>query len=55
MPYRSERHTRTRASTLKGVLLGRTKGYPPGMYTCVSGFVEHGESVERAAARGATD
>ena len=32
-------------------LLGRQKSYPPGMWTCVSGFVEHGESAERAAAR----
>lgn len=32
-------------------LLGRQKRYPPGMYTCVSGFVEHAESVEAAAAR----
>lgn len=32
-------------------LLGRQKAYPPGMYTCVSGFVEHGESAENAAAR----
>ena len=32
-------------------LLGRQSNYPEGMYTCVSGFVEHAESVERAAAR----
>ena len=32
-------------------LLGRQKTYPPGMWTCISGFVEHGESVEHAAAR----
>ena len=25
--------------------------FPKGMYTCVSGFVEHAESVESAAAR----
>lgn len=33
------------------ILLGRQKNFPPNMFTCVSGFVEHGESVERAAAR----
>jgi hypothetical protein len=33
------------------VLLGRQKAFPPSMFTCVSGFVEHGESAERAAAR----
>ena len=33
------------------VLLGRQKAFPPSMFTCVSGFVEHGESVECAAAR----
>ena len=27
-------------------LLGRQARYPAGMYTCVSGFVEHAESVE---------
>ena len=32
-------------------LLGRQATFPKGMYTCISGFVEHGESVERAAAR----
>ena len=32
-------------------LLGRQQRYPPGMYTLVSGFVEHGESVEAAAVR----
>tara|TARA_B110001452_G_scaffold225151_1_gene199014 strand:+ start:1131 stop:2096 length:966 start_codon:yes stop_codon:yes gene_type:complete len=32
-------------------LLGRQKRFPPGMYTCISGFVEHAESVEAAAAR----
>ena len=33
------------------ILLGRQASYPKRMYTCVSGFVEHGESAERAAAR----
>lgn len=32
-------------------LLGRQPRYPAGMYTCISGFVEHGESVENAAMR----
>ena len=35
-------------------LLGRQARYPAGMYTCVSGFVEHAESVESAAAREVT-
>jgi NAD+ diphosphatase len=33
------------------VLLGRGRASPPGMLTCLSGFVEQGESVEEAAAR----
>lgn len=33
------------------VLLGRQAGYPKGLFTCISGFVEHGESAESAAAR----
>ena len=33
------------------LLLGRQSSYPKRMFTCVSGFVEHGESAERAAAR----
>ena len=32
-------------------LLGRSVKYPRGMYTCISGFVEHAEQVEAAAAR----
>lgn len=32
-------------------LLGRQRNYPPGMFTCVSGFIEHGESAENAAVR----
>lgn len=32
-------------------LMGRQKNYPQGMYTLVSGFVEHGESVEMASVR----
>jgi NAD+ diphosphatase len=33
------------------VLLGCGRASPPGMLTCLSGFVEQGESVEEAAAR----
>ncbi|ORX79647.1 hypothetical protein K493DRAFT_362527 [Basidiobolus meristosporus CBS 931.73] len=33
------------------ILLGRQKSWPPGMYSCVSGFVEPGESLEEAARR----
>ena len=32
-------------------LLGRQSRYPAGFYTCISGFVEHAESAEAAAAR----
>lgn len=32
-------------------LLGRQQRYPKGMFTCISGFVEHAESVENAAVR----
>lgn len=32
-------------------LLGRQSKFPRGMFTCIAGFVELGESVERAAAR----
>jgi NAD+ diphosphatase len=32
-------------------LLGRGAKFPPGMYTCIAGFVEHAEQVEAAAAR----
>ena len=35
----------------KRCLLGRQASYPPGMYTCISGFCEHGESAEDAAVR----
>lgn len=34
-----------------GCLLGRQSTFPPRWFTCVSGFVEMGESVESAAAR----
>jgi hypothetical protein len=33
------------------MLLGRQKVWPKGMYSCVAGFVEPGESFEEAAAR----
>lgn len=32
-------------------LLGRAKNLRPGMYTCLSGFIEMGESIEEAVAR----
>jgi NAD+ diphosphatase len=32
-------------------LLGRSAGWPPGMYSALAGFVEPGESLEQAAAR----
>jgi NADH pyrophosphatase NudC (nudix superfamily) len=32
-------------------LLGRQRNYLPNLFTCISGFVEHGESAECAAAR----
>jgi NAD+ diphosphatase len=32
-------------------LLGRSKGWPAGMYSALAGFVEPGESLEQAAAR----
>ena len=33
------------------VLLGRSPHYPPGRYSALAGFVEHGESIEEAVAR----
>ncbi|WFD25008.1 NAD(+) diphosphatase [Malassezia equina] len=33
------------------ILLGRKKGWPNGYYSCIAGFVEHGESLEEAARR----
>ncbi|KAI9097284.1 NUDIX hydrolase domain-like protein [Phlyctochytrium arcticum] len=33
------------------ILLGRQKRLPPGMYTCVAGFMEAGETLEEACAR----
>lgn len=32
-------------------LMGRQKQFPPGMYSCLAGFVESGESIEEAARR----
>lgn len=32
-------------------LLGRQRQWPPGMYSCLAGFVEPGESLEEATAR----
>lgn len=33
------------------VLLGRSKKNPPGMYTCLSGFIDQGESIVDAVRR----
>ncbi|KAK9762172.1 NADH pyrophosphatase [Basidiobolus ranarum] len=33
------------------ILLGRQKSWPAGMYSCVAGFIEPGESLEEAARR----
>lgn len=33
------------------VLLGRSKKSPPGMYTCLSGFIDQGESIADAVRR----
>jgi NAD+ diphosphatase len=32
-------------------LMGRQKNFPPGMYSCLAGFVESGETIEEAARR----
>jgi NAD+ diphosphatase len=32
-------------------LLGRSPGWPPGMYSCLAGFVEPGETIEAAVRR----
>ena len=34
-----------------GAFLGRQKRFPPGMYSALAGFIEHGESIEEAVAR----
>ena len=36
-------------------LLGRQKQFPPGMYSCLAGFVEGGEMLEEAARREITE
>ncbi len=33
------------------LLLGRSPGWPPGMYSCLAGFVEPGETIEAAVRR----
>ena len=33
------------------LLLGRQARFPPGVYSCIAGFLEPGETVEEAAAR----
>lgn len=33
------------------ILLGRQPQFPPGMYSCLAGFVEHGENIEDAVVR----
>jgi NAD+ diphosphatase len=38
-------------SNAQEALLCRMNGLPPGLYTCVSGFLEPGETIEEAAAR----
>ncbi|BFZ53914.1 NADH pyrophosphatase [Savitreella phatthalungensis] len=35
----------------KKILLGRQKSWPPGMYSCLAGFMEPGESLEEAVRR----
>eukprot|EP01121_Diplochlamys_sp_Union-15-3_P010608 TRINITY_DN2992_c0_g2_i2.p1 TRINITY_DN2992_c0_g2~~TRINITY_DN2992_c0_g2_i2.p1 ORF type:complete len:202 (+),score=34.32 TRINITY_DN2992_c0_g2_i2:551-1156(+) len=35
----------------KKCLLGRQKRFPPGLYTCLAGFMEPGESIEEAVRR----
>jgi NAD+ diphosphatase len=37
------------------VLLGRQPHWPPGMYSCLAGFVEPGETLEQAVAREVTE
>jgi NAD+ diphosphatase len=38
-------------STGEHMLLGRQKSWPKGMYSCLAGFVEPGESFEDAVRR----
>ncbi|KAI8843365.1 NUDIX hydrolase domain-like protein [Chytriomyces cf. hyalinus JEL632] len=37
------------------VLLGRQKAWPPGMYSCIAGFMEPGETIESACRREAKE
>eukprot|EP00743_Colponemidia_sp_Colp-15_P007736 GILK01008376.1.p1 GENE.GILK01008376.1~~GILK01008376.1.p1 ORF type:complete len:358 (-),score=47.15 GILK01008376.1:124-1155(-) len=37
------------------LLLGRQKRFPPGMYSCIAGFMEPGESIEEAVTREAKE
>jgi NAD+ diphosphatase len=54
---RSEHHPRTDPVVIMlvthedRVLLGRQPSWPPGRYSALAGFVEHGESLEEAVAR----
>jgi NAD+ diphosphatase len=54
---RSEHHPRTDPVVIMlvthedRVLLGRQPTWPPGRYSALAGFVEHGESLEEAVAR----
>lgn len=38
-------------NTGKRVLLGRQERFPPGMFSCLAGFMEHGEGVEDTVRR----
>lgn len=38
-------------STSSRCLLGRQSRFPPGMYSCLAGFMEHGECIDDAARR----
>ncbi|KAG7671744.1 hypothetical protein Ndes2526B_g07358 [Nannochloris sp. 'desiccata'] len=54
-PTSDDTHT-TRSSSnqrisKEKVLLGRSKGLPPGTLTCLSGFIDQGESIEEAVVR----
>lgn len=35
----------------KSMLLGRKASFPPGMYSCLAGYMEPGESIEEAVRR----
>ncbi|KAI0558693.1 NADH pyrophosphatase-like protein [Gracilaria domingensis] len=38
-------------SSGKSTLLGRQSRFPPGLYSCLAGFMEHGEGIEDAVRR----